>query len=86
MMNELKQGAAMISGAIGRTGFQTVRGLACGLAAALAMSAVSAWAMPTEAEINQMRPLVKEIMSEKTRTTNRTKSPSQSHSTSAFLK
>lgn len=62
MMNELKQRAAMTSGTTGRMGFQYVHGLACGLAVALTMSAVSAWAMPTEAQINKVRPLVNEIM------------------------
>ena len=59
MMNELKHYSTA-----GRTGFQPVHGLACGCAIVIAMCASSAWAMPTEDELNQVRPLVKEIMAE----------------------
>ena len=59
MMSELKY-------LIGRTDLQPVLGLAYGLAAAIVMCVASAWAMPTADELNQVRPLVKEIMAEHT--------------------
>ena len=57
MMSELKY-------LIGRTDLQPVLGLAYGLAAAIVMCVASAWAMPTADELNQVRPLVKELMAE----------------------